>query len=552
MKTTLYLLLLAGLPIMGRAQLAAQPGGPYAPAMPRNAGVTPPADSTATKPALFSCVSTLAEGPAFPEPADGIARMLQLGNGHTLYVHFTEKQGVNVQLYDISRQLQDSTLTGYQATSLDAVFESAGDATVLVSDRSSRRPLLMRLRVSGSSGRLLRADTVAYLDKVNLRKRKITTSSDFLVIKDPYSENYAVWMYYNSDDPQNGGYEVVHFGADHREISRARFSGSGDDKRFRYWDMAVIGDKMLCILGMEQNALYETTSSQMKLATLDSGNIFFRFRDLGFPEGISIQGGFIKYNPHRHTLILLQANLHEEKKMATWLTTVRLDSMIVAGPREIIPSQVNLKSLELFGPKAPYEGVPQNVIVKKDGSYSIIFEELDNFIRPVNGTPVVVSTILANVAVMDFDAEGKELRSWMIPKKQMNPGVIMKAFYQKNRENATEKLNWADQYKFFTYIPGAQRDYIFMNDLGENNERIDRGKLTVMRDARDAQGFYYALEGKAMIPSRDAVFDTATPSPAPIALFAIADYDADSGTLVTLKRVPEGRKQVQLVWLNIH
>lgn len=497
-------------------------------------------------------MTTIAEGPAFPEPADGIARVLQLSNGNTLFMHFTEKQGLNVQLYDEARQLKDSALAGYKATSLDAVFESAGDATVLVSDRSTKHPVLMRLRVSAETGRLLREDTVAHLNKINLRKRKISTSSDFLVIKDPYSENYAVWMYYNSDDPLDGGYEVVHFGADHREISRARFSGSGGDKRFRYWDMAVIGDKMLCILGMEQNALFETESSEMKLATLDSGNIFFRFQDLGFPKGVAIQGGLIKHNPFQHNLILLQAAVNAEKKITTWLTTVNLHSMAAAVPCEVVPDEVNRRSIEVFGPKTPYEGVPQNVIVKKDGSYTIIFEELNNYMRLVNGTPTVVSTILANVAVMDFDAEGKELRSWMIPKKQLNPGVIMKAFYQRNRENATEKLNWADQYKFFTYIPGGQRDYIFMNDLEENGEQLEKGKLTVMRNARDAQGFYYALEGRNIIPSRDVVFESTPQLPAAIALFAIADYNAEKGTLVTLKRTPDNKKNVQLVWLEVN
>ncbi|WP_343702622.1 hypothetical protein [Chitinophaga sp.] len=539
MKTALCLFMLAGVPLMGLAQPVVKPDAQKVYHMTHHS-------------AAGSCVTTLAEGPAFPEPAEGIARVLQLKNGNTLFVHFSQKQGVNVQLYNTARQLQDSTLAGYRASSLDAAFESGEDATLLVSDRSTKRPVLLRLRVSGETGRLLRQDTVAHLDKVNLRKRKITTSSDFLVIKDPYSESYAVWMYYNSDNPQDGGYEVVHFAADHHEISRARFSGSRDDRRFRYWDMAVIGDKMLCILGMEQNALFETASTEMKLATLDSGHVFFSFRELPFPKGMPIQGGFIKHHPYNNQLILLQAGVNEEKKTATWLSTVRLDSMIISAAAEIVPERVNLKSLEVFGPKAAYEGVPQNVIVKKDGSYTIIFEELNNHMRLVNGTPVVVSTILANVAVMDFDAAGKPLRSWMIPKKQMNPGVIMKAFYQKNRENAIEKLNWADQYKFFTYIPGSQRDYIFMNDLEENNHRLEKGKLAILRDARDAQGFYYALEGKEIIPSRDAVFDAGAKLPGPVALFAIADYDPNTGTLVTLKRTLDNRKAVQLVWLEVN
>jgi hypothetical protein len=221
---------------------------------------------------------------------------------------------------------------------------------------------------------------------------------------------------------------------------------------------------------------------------------------------------------------------------------------VAAEAKEIFPDKANLKSLEVFGPKATYEGVPQNVFIKKDGGYSVVFEELDNFVRLVNSVPVVISTILSNVAVIDMDAEGKEINTWMVPKRQLNPGLIMKAFYQKNRENATDKIDLSDQYKFFSYVPGAKHDYILMNDLEENKEKLEKGKLTVMRDAREGNGFYYALEGKEVIPQRNAVFQQQKN----IALFSMADYDIDRNTLVTLKRSQENRRDVKLVWLNVH
>ncbi|MGX5817416.1 hypothetical protein ACWKWU_04425 [Chitinophaga lutea] len=497
-------------------------------------------------------IRTIAEGPVFAEPDNGTARFVQLKNGYTLFTHFSPKQGLQVQLYDSAHRKLDSTLAGYPGTSLDAVFESQGHATVLISDRGAKRPLLMRLTVSAWTGKLLREDTVAFLDKVNLRKKRLESGSDFLVIKDPYSGNYAVWMYRNSELPEDEGYEVVHFAADHREISRARFASSSPDRRFRYWDMAVIGDRMLCVLGTEQNALGEMASTEMKLATLDSGNIFFRFKSLDFPKGVPVQGGFVKYHPALDQLILLQAGQREDRKTGTWLSTVRLDSMLISSAREVVPHKVNQKSQEVFGPKSDYEGVAQNVIIKPDGGYSLVFEELDNLTRMENSHPVVVSTILANLAVVDYDAEGRERGSWMIPKRQMNAGLIMKAFYQKSRENALERLNWQDQYKFFTYIPGPQRDYIFLNDLADNLARLDKGKLPLMRDARDGFGAYYTLEGKDIIPARDAVFPAQEQKKQSIGLFSIADYDAERRRMVTLKRTPEGRSGVQLVWLDIN
>jgi hypothetical protein len=34
-------------------------------------------------------------------------------------------------------------------------------------------------------------------------------------------------------------------------------------------------------------------------------------------------------------------------------------------------------------------------------------------------------------------------------------------------------------------------------------------------------------------------------------MFSIADYDAGKRRLVTLKRIPESRKDVKLVWLDV-
>lgn len=505
--------------------------------------------------ALHAQISTIAESPSFEEPSGGLARILQLKNGNTLYVHFPSR-GVNIQLYDSSHQRVDtiageSTFAHIRNGNLDAVFESQGNATVLYSVKESKHPLLVRLTIDAGTGQLLREDTVANLDKVNRRKKKIS-SSDFLVIKDPYSENYAVSMYANMEEA-DAGYEIVHYAADHHEISRARFTGPDNETRFQYWDMVVIGDKQLCILGMAQNAANEVASSEMKLATLEKGHIFFRFSSLSFPKGVAVQGGFVKYNPYTDQLILLEAHQKEDKKMTTWLTTVQLSTMEAAAAKEIFPDKANLKSLEVFGPKAPYEGVPQNVFIKKDGGYSVVFEELDNFVRLVNSVPVVISTILSNVAVIDMDAEGKEINTWMVPKRQLNPGLIMKAFYQKNRENATDKIDLSDQYKFFSYVPGAKHDYILMNDLEENKEKLEKGKLTVMRDAREGNGFYYALEGKEIIPARNVVFPVdVEKKQRHIALFSMADYDIDRNTLVTLKRSQESRRDVKLVWLNVH
>ncbi len=496
--------------------------------------------------------TTVAESPAFREPENGSARILQLANGNTLFLHYTSREGLAIQLFDSAYKRVDTlpsavSFASYKGGHLDAVFEAGGNAAVFISDRGLKHPRLRRLTISGVSGQLQEDSVIAEPDKINLRKKKATTASDFLVIKDPWSESYAVWMYFNTEE-EDGGYQVVHYGAKHREIGSARFKNFDHDQPFQYWDMAVIGEEQLCILGMES---YKTPdlrdSTVMKLATLGKGMVFFTFHDLQFPNGVNTVGGFVKYNPYTDQLLLMQAVKEDDKKTprtSTFLSTVQLQNMNVSYSREIFLDKVNRKSMEVFGPKEEYAGVPQNIFIKPDGSYAIVFEELDNRVRMMNNIPTVVSTVLANVAVVDFSAEGREINSWMVPKRQINQGMIMKPFYLKSRENVQEKVDWEDRYKFFTYIPG----YILVNDLDERHKRLERGKQAAIRDISNCYGYFYELQGEETIPGRNLVFST---DERQVAMFSISDYDAEKRRLVTLARSPENRKGVKLVWLDV-
>lgn len=496
--------------------------------------------------------TTIAESPAFQEPGDGNARILQLSNGNTLFIHFTPKQGIQLQLFNQQHQRIDTLppvadWKSYKNNHLDAAFESgSGHAAIFLSDRSRRHPLLRRLTVSAETGLLTEDTVIAEPDKVDLRKKTLA-SSDFLIIRDPHSGSYAVWMYFNTEEP-DGGYQVVHFSANHREISRARFKNFDNTAPFRYWDMAVIGEEKLCVLGMEENKGALGDSAVMKLATLDSGMVFFQFHELRFPAEAAVTGAFVKYNPETRQLLLLQAVKKSEKKsdrIVTRSSVVQLPGMQVAFAKDIYFRGVNQKQLEAFGSESEYNGVPQNVFFGKDGGYSIVFEELDNHVRMMNNTPTVVSTVLANVAVVNYDSTGRETASWIIPRRHINQGVVMKPFYLKARENVNAPFQWDDQYKLFTYIPG----YILINDLDARRKASDPSRQAAIRDISGCHGFYYTLEGKAPVPQRDFVFNAETDRQ--VALFAFSDYDASRRTLVTLKRNPDNKREVKLVWLHV-
>ena len=82
----------------------------------------------------------IAEGPKFEEPEDGFAKILQLKNGNTFYIHITAKDGINVRVYDAShKEKAVKTISpAYESLIIDnrdavrGIFEMNNDVLVFI------------------------------------------------------------------------------------------------------------------------------------------------------------------------------------------------------------------------------------------------------------------------------------------------------------------------------------------------------------------------------------------------------------------------------------
>ena len=50
----------------------------------------------------FSQFKTIAESTTFEEPEKGVSRIIQMKNGNTFYIHITEKEGIDLRIYNPS------------------------------------------------------------------------------------------------------------------------------------------------------------------------------------------------------------------------------------------------------------------------------------------------------------------------------------------------------------------------------------------------------------------------------------------------------------------
>jgi hypothetical protein len=75
---------------------------------------------------------------------------------------------------------------------------------------------------------------------------------------------------------------------------------------------------------------------------------------------------------------------------------------------DLYPTKANELSLQFFGKKHEYSGMPLNLYINTDGSFSIVYEEVENRYQSyVTGSGGYDMAYLGNVAVSTFDKDGK-------------------------------------------------------------------------------------------------------------------------------------------------
>ncbi len=277
-----------------------------------------------------TCIShaqfkTVAQGPVFDEPERGFARIIQMKNGGTMFFHISIKEGIDVQIYDAKhkQKVNKHIIPKYgklRMGSVDGIFEVNGDATLLISEIDGRAPVLYRLIVDGATGNVKQEETLAELNRITTGAGYAMAFGgvpmpDFYVRKDPNSDNYALAMFNSFESDRNKRIEVVHYGADHKEITRAFYSSPDNKYKYmEYIDMAVMGSDNVCVLARGFNTRASGgKESELVLATLSKGKTSVTLTELGFSEDLKRKNGITRFNPVTKKVLLLTA-INERKK----------------------------------------------------------------------------------------------------------------------------------------------------------------------------------------------------------------------------------------------
>ncbi len=509
---------------------------------------------------------TLAEGPVFEEPEQGFGKILAMQNGNTLFFHITYKDGINLQVYNAAHKQKaaKTIIPKYgrlKRAVIDAIFEIHGDAVLFISEAEDRVPSLYRLIIDGTTGALKEEKKIAELTRVTMGQGYAMVFGrvpipNFFIRKDSYSDNYALAMLNSFESDRNKRIEIVFYGSDHKEISRAYYSSPDNKYKYMmYIDMAVIGKEKVSVLAFAYNtAASGGKESELVLASLDGGATSVTLDELDFSKDLVITGGITRYNPITKKVILLAAAKAEKKsgQYVSFIANIDPFEKKMVSASAIYPTQANEKNTELFGRKHEYTGMPQNLFINNDGSFSVVYEEIIDYSQTFRDGASTTYSDLENIAVSKFDATGKETSSCLIPKSQRVFKSFLNPFYHSKREGSAQVLDEGGQYKSFAYLSGTQKSYVLFNDIEENGESVRKGKITRIQSVKECDGFYFDISGTEVLPERKFIFGKPqNKREHDLGLFAISDYDRERNIYATLKLEKEGRsKNVQLVWLQ--
>jgi hypothetical protein len=502
----------------------------------------------------------IAEGPAFQEPEDGFAKLLQMKNGNTIFIHISIKKGIEVHIYDPSHK--ETTVTNLEPSygklehgSVDGIFEINGNAVLMITEIDSRVPVLYRLVIDGKTGNLKDDKKIAELNKITFGQGYAIAFGDvhmpaFYVRKDPLSDNYAVALFNSLESDRNKRIAIIAYGSDNRELTRAYYASPEEKYKYlNYIDMAVIGSDKVCILAYAYNTRSSGgKESELVLANLDKGSTSVNFTELNFSKDLIAYAGITRYSPATKSLILsavVKSN-PRESGFTPILAFINPFEKKVDRFNEISPSE----RLNQYS-KDGYTGLPVNLFINDDGTFTVVSEEMTVVSTRSSTGGNSVNTILGDMAIVNYSKTGEPINDYVIRKSHELYQQDLGLFYHSYREGGAQLLFHGNQYKSFAFLDGKRKKFILFNDTQRNNDAQESGKIVNILGVSGTDGFYYPLTGSDAVPKRDYIFGKPEgKKDHDLALFAVSDYDKRNNVYATLKLENEHGKKVKVVWLQ--
>lgn len=482
--------------------------------------------------------------PLKEEPGGGWLKLLQLSTGSTALVHITEKDGIQLWVYDSTRSLKLNKVLEpkfdtkgkirAQRSTVNGALTIKNEVVIFISIWGYGASNLHRIIINTDTG-TFREDQI-YDD---------VSSSGVFVRKDENSDHYGLALHYKyGSDPQKK-LRLVHFDSDHK-IIHTGYVVKDEFKIFKPLDLLVVGDRKLSIYVTGHNS-DELDEGAIFFGSLEKGKPEVIVKKLPFTENQHFPFGMLRYDKHKNQIVMLALKQNVGSQYSPMFMFFDADTYTTLFYKTLNPPDVNKEYQKIFGEDKDFNALPQTFHINDDDTYTLVYEELKNIIaQHSSGAVVGSSSVLGSMAVSILNNEAKEIHSELIPKEQFLTAYYP-PLYLASRKTDVEKLTGANHFKSFSYANANEGKYLFFNDVVENLEKVKNGKITRLMGISDSDAFVCNASTK----TRSLLFGHPPKKAHNFAMFTVSDYNPQSGIYATVKVEYNRNKKTKITWIRL-
>jgi hypothetical protein len=545
----------------------------------------------------------------FDEPEGGYNKVLQLKNGNTFYFQFT-KEDFKLFAYDKAHKAisvkeikgNDWEPRRINGTTINGIYEINGEPTLFVTQIISKVPTLFRLRFNPTTAEITEEKAILTLPKYATGSAWAMAYGDvdpsaFYLEKDANSDVYSVVCFNGFAKESGERLKLVQFNGQHQEVNSAFFGSPGNFKFTNYIAMCVNGDETyLCTYGYNTGGAPDARVIISKLKTSEK-EFAFSFADFNTngKEHVVISRsnagasmaqrthysigrdfretkGMMVYNPGTKTVQLMTVTFQSaEKKFFS--NKASIDHLKLISYIDPVSLKIT-SSVELDGAKiAEYSktklaqtnsavGMPQNMIINKDNSTTILFEEMFYRIktRTQNFREVKVSeeTFLENAGILHLDTKGTEVSGIAIKKNQLSDGIVssMEQGEKVKSQWKYEPINMmqarTNHFFSYDYITTSKGKFVLFNDYAENFQSDDKVEKKQVKGASESNMVCYHIDNNGGYKKYYLFGQPGDDKQRVFSHIQSSNYSSENNSYATLVVERIGRKkQSRIAWLSL-
>jgi len=444
--------------------------------------------------ALIAQAPKIEKSAAFDEPSDGWNKVLLLKNGNTFYFHFTKKEGIELTVYNPARKvIATKEITSdlwdvrkLRTSSILGLYEINGEPVLFLMQMDQKEPVVYRLRFNATRGNIVKEEEVDRLPRVNVWAAAAGLLNEGVVVeKDPNSNYYAIidFVWHKNEDDKT--IKVVHYNGSHKPVNVGYYDSPDPDFRELNLIGAIVDSDrrvFLCTYGASNR---KGEDGHVYISKLTMGDSVFKTKTLDFTEDFRNTKSVFYYDYAANRLDLLTQTVASEhtsffgggtkRTYLSFLSFIDPETFLLKGVKPIQGKMITDYAQNTLKIDDDYHGLPQQMVINKDNTISILSEEMSyKVVRDSRGRTVRTLTNLGNIGISELNADGTEKKGYMISKLQTANGIWPSLYISdrsKGRWYYKGRPTDFDSYVSFDYINTDNNRYILFNDSPRNFDK---------------------------------------------------------------------------------